>query len=375
MLRVLPILSAAAILAPALPGGPIYSVTDLGGLGGAQSTAYRITESGQSAGWAQSAAGVSQAVTHTGGTISVLGAGESQAGGLNSAGAVVGSTNGLGQSSAMLWQNGSAVNLGTLGGPDSWAMDINDAGQIVGSSSTAAGDGRAFLYENGQMKDLGTLPGGGDTNAVAINGSGQVAGWSLSNTGVFQGFLWTPGKGMKAVGGPGSYAMDVNDLGQVAGHQRTGSGGLHAFLYSDGITHDLGTLGGAISFGYGVNRWGQVVGYSWTADGICHAFLYIDGVMLDLNALLPDGDGWELLEAYGINDAGQIVGSGRLNGQVRAFRLDPLALPAEEAGAPLPNPEPSTWILVVLGISFLGWQRIRRIRRNFAHLIYPEAAQ
>jgi probable HAF family extracellular repeat protein len=45
--------------------------------------------------------------------------------------------------------------------------------------------------------------------------------------------------------------------------------------------------------------------------------------MKDLNTLIPANSGWFLQEARGINDAGQIVGSGWNNGQYRAFVLTP----------------------------------------------------
>jgi hypothetical protein len=48
-----------------------------------------------------------------------------------------------------------------------------------------------------------------------------------------------------------------------------------------------------------------------------------DGSMHDLNNLIPPGSGWELVEATAINDAGQIAGSGRLGGKMRAFLLTP----------------------------------------------------
>ena len=56
---------------------------------------------------------------------------------------------------------------------------------------------------------------------------------------------------------------------------------------------------------------------------VYHAFLYVFGRMRDLNALIPHGSGWVLSEANGINDVGQIVGTGTKNGQTRAFLLNP----------------------------------------------------
>jgi hypothetical protein len=55
-----------------------------------------------------------------------------------------------------------------------------------------------------------------------------------------------------------------------------------------------------------------------------YAFLYSGGQMANLNSLLPPNSGWTLTEAVSINDAGQIVGVGTLNGQDRAFRLTPV---------------------------------------------------
>jgi probable HAF family extracellular repeat protein len=45
--------------------------------------------------------------------------------------------------------------------------------------------------------------------------------------------------------------------------------------------------------------------------------------MRDLNNLLPPNSGWELTQALGINDKGQIVGYGTHDGQIRAFLLTP----------------------------------------------------
>ena len=75
-----------------------------------------------------------------------------------------------------------------LGGFYSQAYDINDSGQIVGYA-----DGSPFLYSNGTMTSLGTIPGGGDSGASCINDNGEVAGWAYMSDGHPHGFLYDDG--------------------------------------------------------------------------------------------------------------------------------------------------------------------------------------
>src|SRR6476619_3651232 len=71
-------------------------------------------------------------------------------------------------------------DLGTLGGPFSRALDINDIGQVIGTTTTATGDVHAFFWQGGILSDLGRLVGD-SPGFVAINGTGQIAG-SMSAT-------------------------------------------------------------------------------------------------------------------------------------------------------------------------------------------------
>jgi probable HAF family extracellular repeat protein len=86
---------------------------------------------------------------------------------------------------------------------------------------------------------------------------------------------------------------------------------------------DLGTLGGPTSRAYGLNNRTQVVGTARTAAGADHAFLWQDGQMTDANDLLPDGSGWTLTIAFGIDEQGAVVGQGVHDGQRHGFLLTP----------------------------------------------------
>lgn len=58
---------------------------------------------------------------------------------------------------AVLWRNGEVADLGTFGGRESWAEALNNLGQVVGWAQTPAGDARAFLWQDGVMRDLNEL--------------------------------------------------------------------------------------------------------------------------------------------------------------------------------------------------------------------------
>ena len=348
-MRAIGLLLAVAAL---LPAGTIYSVTDLGGLGGSSSMGFAINSSGSVAGWSQTPSGDQHAFLFSNGSLQDLSPNlnaDSFAGGINATGTVVGTTYIDGQPHGTVWGSSVVTDLG----PGTFATGINDAGVIIG------GNGHAFLFSNGVYHDLGVLPGGDWSSAYGVNNLGTVVGNASTAAGGFRGFLWTAASGMVALptfGGANSYATAINNNGEAAGFASLVDGYEHAFSALNAVLTDLGTLGGRSSFAYGINDDGNIVGFSWMASGANpHAFLYSNGMMVDLNSLIPASSGWELTQAFGINDAGQIVGQGLFHGQLEAFRLDPHS--AESSVSTISTtatPEPTCLGSAAIGLALIA---------------------
>jgi probable HAF family extracellular repeat protein len=136
------------------------------------------------------------------------------------------------------------VDLGTLGGANSYAADISDANIVVGWSETAAGAVHAFRWTDGAgMVDLGTLPGDATSRAVAVlkggtEGGTRILGVSTSASNQSTIVLWSESAGMVALPIPSSgftlrSANDFNVSGDVVGWDAGGVGFEHAWIWSE----------------------------------------------------------------------------------------------------------------------------------------------
>jgi probable HAF family extracellular repeat protein len=232
---------------------------------------------------------------------------------------------------AVVWKDGQIIDLGTFGGPLSYANEINSQDQAVGFALNTTPDSfdlgdfcqnfpmptqmRAFIWDNGVKHDLGTL-GGTDSCALFVNDRGQAAGNSFTNsmanqtTGLptLHPFLWTGDKmvDLKTLGGTIAVANGINNRGEVAGASTlAGDQIIHAFIWDESKLKDLGNLGGNSLEVIGFNETGEMVGKAdLPGSQIHHAFLAKDGRMTDLGT--QDGDPCSV--AVGINARGQVVG-------------------------------------------------------------------
>ncbi len=256
--------------------------------------------------------------------------------------------NGAGEPSthASVWAPGvETTDLGTFGGTESQAQDINDAGQVVGIADLPqvqpsnpftgpTSDGFIWGRDVG-MQRMTPLVGIREIEGISpvgINNRGQVVGCAtFRRQEGYHAFFWDPQDGIEnlgTLGGKYSCAVDLNDRGQVIGNSdmpgSTAESVPHAFLWEAGKgMQDLGTLGGVRSYARAINNAGQIVGSSTTVDGALHAFLWEDAsAITDLGTL-----GGKSSSAMGINEAGLVVGDSSLPGDLksRPFLWDTVA--------------------------------------------------
>jgi len=198
------------------------------------------------------------------------------------------------------------TDLGTLGGDRSEATAINESGQIVGGASLPDGTFHAFLFANGVMSDLGTLPGYKSSYATAINDRGQIVGTSSTSDSSTSAFFYSRGA-MRALGitmsiEDSSYlsVAAINNHGEVVAYTSEDFYGKYttdtAYLWSDG---KLRTLKG-IQEVFDIDDRGRILG----SYGSNRARILDHGKVISPGAL-GKTPSWP----FAMNEAGDIVGT------------------------------------------------------------------
>lgn len=310
------------------PKAARYTVIDLGTLGGANSFAYSINDSGIVAGGANTA-GQNDFVAQT----------------------------------AFIWYGGQPIDLGTLGG--SACPDCSSEGAAVSANRTAAllsetampdPNGEDFcefnvnrpsrrnhqclaaVWRDGALSALPTLSGGNNAEAFFVNNHGEAVGVSEIGTPDaacatpfqvrrFEAAKWSASGQITALpplqGDTVSFAFTNNDVGQAVGMSGLcsnvilppfvpgGPSAPHAVLWdTNGTPRDLGNPQGGAgdNVAVGINNHGEITTNSVMSDGTIHAFLWATGVLNDLGTYPSDAFITVAPCCNNINDRGQIVG-------------------------------------------------------------------
>jgi probable HAF family extracellular repeat protein len=225
---------------------------NLGTLGGDQSWAYSINNSGQIVGWADNKVQNAQY-----------------------------------QYAALFDATGSGNNksLGALGGTWSEAFSINNNSQIVGEATDSAGNGYATLFDstgNGNNKNLGR------GWASFISDRGQIVGYTYDGSNNYHATLFDAtgnqhNINLGTLGGTYSTAASVNNKGQIVGEATDSAGHYHATLFDssgNGDNLDLNSvidplLGWRLEGAADINDNGWIVGDGFNPQGQDHAFLLV----------------------------------------------------------------------------------------------------
>lgn len=197
------------------------------------------------------------------------------------------------------------------------AVSINDVGYGAGNSGETYG---LWDYVGGTWTPI-TFP------PKSINNKNQIVGRSITTP--HSAMLYDPNGGELNIGtlGKSSVAYDINDAGVVVGWGTsstgictTGCGFVYDAIYG---MRALPKLSSAYAMAASVNVSGDAVGNSIDSSGFSRAVLWNNGDVIDLNSRISEHSGWVLTEATAINDNGQIVGIGTLNGISTMYVLTP----------------------------------------------------
>lgn len=289
-------------------GATIYSVTDLGTLGGTSSFGTAINDAGKAVGYSTLAGGETRAFLWTVGggmqNLGVLGAGNSQAFDINNNDNIVGVTT----NQAFRWTSPSGMVL--LDGISSGsANDLNNSDAAIGQRNIIGGN-RTLKWDAANATS-NPFPSA-NSKGIAMNDLGQLVSSTSSagfyNDGVSATFTTI-----------GMIPTDINDSRFITGS----TAGIASVLdFDNNVLSILGKLNPTDTFStaLGINSAGTIVGVSeGTGAFIADSTLTLQ----NLTSLLDSSfSGWTILTATDINNAGQIIGVGEFNGISHAVILN-----------------------------------------------------
>ena len=227
------------------------------------------------------------------------------------------------------------LNTAGLTGSSSWAIDLNDQGQVLGAAaSSGLFELRPFVWQDGRVRvmplpaaDLSQIrPVGLDEHGVAAISALRRIGPSAQATYDYRDvtLLWHPDQRLEEV--PDLTPLGVGPAGHVVGRYQAPGQPLQAAVWFQGQLQLLPTDAGLTSEARAVNRQGVVVGTHANPGHTApsqRAVVWSQGLRRDAAALTTPPAGYHLDRGIDINDAGVIVVEGSTATRVQSVVLTP----------------------------------------------------
>ena len=342
------VLGALAVAAPIALAGPQYTITDLGVIApGDAVQGTGVSDGGVAFG---RTLGSNQAFYWTEGTGMVALDNEAShpygvANGANDSGLVVGigTTTSFGSGAVpLMWQNGVVSQLDMVPGSGvGRAYAVNASGMIVGSNGGGV-DERAVYWTGGTLNQITATTTNGTymTTAYGVTDTGLVVGQGINPNALANNvaLVYDTNTGVlteipSLAGDNGGIAFGASANGYVVGSSSYNqSNGLPVIWSETEGTVEIGLpTGASMGSARDANSSGWAVG---TASGLyALPFLYDGADTYLLQDLIGDNTGWDIStntfsSALGIAEDGSIVGTGLVNGEIRAYKMTLVPTPA-----------------------------------------------
>lgn len=295
-------------------------------------------------------------------TIDFPGQSETSVSSINNSGQMVGTFND--GESAFLFDGKKFTAFKPAGAGEVYIPGINDAGQIVGSFFDAQDIPRGYI-KTGDTYKIINYPANppavtvGETGISDINNSGIAVGYYFdedfeisrafyldTNTNTF-----TPITIPEAT--DRTYAWGNNELNQVVGSYR-GDKGFYGYFLDQGKITKLEFPGSSLTAAYGVNDAGTIVGSFFREETgrNLYGFVWNNGVFTEIEA-----PGATQTFVSSINDSGEIAG----------YYFD--AAGTKHGFVATKVPEPTTTIGSFLAFGVLGTSFVVKRKRNYSKLL------
>jgi probable HAF family extracellular repeat protein len=242
----------------------------------------------------------------------------------------------------------TVTDLGTLGGAQSWAYDINYHGNVVGVAQAPSGTTHAFYYSAGSMYDVNHGSTCAHSEARGVNYHNQVVGTCWFREGTPHAFRWASGVMALLNDVPPSgevaesTAVATSDSGYIVGQRGVSNPyffGSEATLW---VTHESFVALHPSPFDWpsrvaDVNTYGVAVGYEKDSERARRWRLQWPNVVAEM---IPGTSGsvGDVIEPLGVNVHGRVVGTSNCDGypfattNCRAWYWDGMSASSMELG-------------------------------------------